>query len=70
MPGVHIGNNSIIGAGAIVTKDVPNNSCYAGVPARYMCSIEDYYMRSIDKVINLSGQTNREKRNFDPIVYR
>ena len=31
---VRIGNNSIIGAGAVVVKDVPNNSIVAGVPAK------------------------------------
>ena len=31
--GVTIGKNSIIGAGAVVTKDVPANSIYAGNPA-------------------------------------
>jgi acetyltransferase-like isoleucine patch superfamily enzyme len=34
MRGVSIGDNSIIGAGAIVTKDVPANAVVAGVPAR------------------------------------
>ena len=34
MGGVTIGENSIIGAGAVVTKDVPANSIAAGVPAR------------------------------------
>ena len=32
--GVTIGKNSIIGAGAVVTKDVPPNCIYAGNPAK------------------------------------
>lgn len=34
MPGVTIGDNAIVGANAVVTKDVPANKVVAGVPAR------------------------------------
>ena len=37
-----IGNNVIIGANSFVTKDIPDNSVYAGVPARYICSFDEY----------------------------
>lgn len=33
-PGVTIGNNVVVAAGAVVTKDVPDNSLVAGVPAK------------------------------------
>ena len=32
--GITIGENAIVGAGAVVTKDVPPNSVVAGVPAK------------------------------------
>lgn len=34
MPGVCIGNNSIIGALSVVSKSVPDNSVFAGIPAK------------------------------------
>ncbi|WP_079995776.1 DapH/DapD/GlmU-related protein [Bacillus cereus] len=34
LPGVTIGNNSVIAAGAVVTKDVPANIVVAGVPTK------------------------------------
>ena len=34
MPGVTIGENAIVAAGAVVTKDVPANTIVAGVPAK------------------------------------
>ena len=37
-----IGNNVIIGSDSLVNKDIPDNSVYAGIPARYICSIEEY----------------------------
>ena len=36
LAGVVIGENAIVGAGAVVTKDVPANSIFAGVPARFV----------------------------------
>jgi len=34
LPGVTIGDNSVVGAGAVVTKDIPGYSIAAGVPAK------------------------------------
>jgi len=34
LPGTIIGENALIGAGSVVTSDVPKNSKYAGNPAR------------------------------------
>ena len=38
--GVTIGKNSIIGAGAVVTKDVPENCIYAGNPAKFIKKLD------------------------------
>lgn len=40
-----IGSNVIIGSDSLVNKDIPDNSVYAGVPARYICSFDDYVIR-------------------------
>lgn len=38
--GITIGENSIIGAGSVVTKNIPSNSVAAGVPAKIMKEIK------------------------------
>lgn len=41
LPGVKIGNNVVVAAGAVVTKDVPDNCVIGGVPARKIKDIEN-----------------------------
>lgn len=42
MPGVTIGKNSIVAAGSVVTKSVPEGSVVAGNPARVITTIETF----------------------------
>lgn len=41
LPGVRIGKNSMIGAGSLITKDVPENSLVYGSPARVVKSLDE-----------------------------
>lgn len=41
LPGVTIGNNVVLAAGAVVTKDIPDNCVAGGVPARVIKEIEN-----------------------------
>ena len=41
LPGVRIGANSLVGAGAVVTRDVPNGAVVAGNPAKVVKHIKD-----------------------------
>ena len=51
LPGVTIGDNTVIGAGSIVTKDIPENVIAVGNPCRVMRKITDrdkeYYYRDL-----------------------
>ena len=47
MPGVEIGPNSVVAAGAVVAKSVPPNCVVAGVPARTFMSTDDYAKQSL-----------------------
>lgn len=42
LPGVTIGNRVVIGAGSVVTKDIPDNSVAVGNPARVICTLDAY----------------------------
>ena len=44
-----IGSNVIIGTGSVVTKDIPDNSVAAGVPARVIGSFDDYVQKMLQR---------------------
>ena len=49
LPGVKVGPNSIIGAGSVVTKDVPPETVAAGNPAKVVSSLEEY-LKKVDSL--------------------
>lgn len=51
LPSVKIGSNVIIGSGSVVTKDVPSNSVAVGVPAKVICSLDEYLLKEKNKML-------------------
>lgn len=54
MPGVTIGEGSLVAAGSIVTKSVAPHTVVGGNPAKYICTTDEYYERN--KQYNLSSK--------------
>jgi maltose O-acetyltransferase len=57
MPGVTIGHNSVIGAGSVVTRDIPPDVVAAGVPCRVLKSIVNLNNDSKASTPSLSTMT-------------
>ena len=53
LPHVTIGPNSIVGAGSVVTKDVPPDSVAAGAPARVVCTLAEYEQKCLARHIDI-----------------
>jgi acetyltransferase-like isoleucine patch superfamily enzyme len=64
LPGVHIGDNCIIGAGAIVTKSFENNSILAGIPARKISDVADYLSNQQDRFMYTKNLTAFQKKAY------
>ena len=70
--GSHIGNNCIIGAGAVVSGVIPDNVVIAGNPARIVCTIKEFYEKRKTKELNVAKEyviEFRKKYNRDPSIY-
>lgn len=67
LPGVTIGPNAIVAAGAVVSEDVPPNSIVGGVPARVIGRVDDYVARLERETAALPwGETIRRRgSSFD-----
>ena len=66
MPGVKLGNNVIIGAGSVVTKDIADNSVFAGNPARFITNTQDYLEKCLKATPEFN--INEYKRNKRKVV--
>lgn len=62
LPGVEIGSNCVIGAGSVVTKNIPPNQVAAGVPTKCIKTIEEYRLGLEPKVRHVRSLADAEKR--------
>lgn len=61
LPGAHIGDNCVIGARSVVTKDIPDNSVAAGVPARVIKTTDQYLQKLKRESLHLGHLKGKEK---------
>ena len=40
LPGVTVGENSVVAAGAVVSKDVPDHTVVGGIPAKFLKKVD------------------------------
>ena len=64
MPGVTIGEGSLVAAGAIVTKSVPDGMVVGGNPAHIICSTTEYLSKNRKYNLHTKGLSAKEKKDF------
>lgn len=64
LPGVTIGDNSIIGAGSIVNRDIPANTVAAGVPCKPVCTLKEYEEKHKKDFLYMVSLPREEKKEY------
>ncbi len=64
MPGVTIGQNSIVACGAVVTHDVPPNSVWGGIPAREIESLKEYADKARALALPTKNMSVKDKKDY------
>lgn len=62
LPGVTIGEGSLVAAGSVVTKSVPPHVVVGGNPARVICSAEEFIARNERFNVKTKFLSNEEKK--------
>lgn len=65
MPGVTIGPNAVVGAGSVVTKDVPEGMVYAGNPAKPICTVEEYAEKCLRELPKYDEKAYKENKKAE-----
>lgn len=61
LPGTKIGDRSIVGACALLKGEYPPNSVLAGVPARVICTVDEYLEKAKEKSLHFGHLLGEEK---------
>ncbi len=64
LPNTKIGNNIIIGACSLVKGELKDNSVYAGIPAKYICSLDEFHNKNKDKYDYIKHYSPKEKKSY------
>ena len=64
LPNVRIGDDVIVGAGSVVCKNIPSGCVCAGIPAKVICSMEEYKAR----ILNMAHTAPIYENTLNPLL--
>lgn len=68
LPGSKMGNNCILGAGSVLNSTMPDNTVYAGVPAKFICTIEEYGNKALENNIVYPRELEKNRKELDNYI--
>jgi len=68
MPGIEIQDNCILGAGSILTTSMPKGTVYAGVPAKYICTIDEYGDKLLENNVIYPRELEKNRAQLEKYI--
>lgn len=64
LPATKIGDNSLVAAGSVVTGTFPSDVVIGGVPARIICSIDEYYNKNKERILYCDNKNSSKRKEI------
>jgi serine acetyltransferase len=68
MLGSEIGDNCVLGAGSILTSSMPSGTVYAGIPAKFICTIEEYGDKALKNNVMYPRELEADRPKLEAYV--
>ncbi len=68
LPGAQMGDNCILGAGSVLNSSMPDNSVYAGVPAKFICTTEEYGDKALQNNVMYPRELEANRPKLDAYI--
>lgn len=68
LPGSQMGDNCILGAGSVLNSSMPHNSVFAGVPAKFICTIEEYGDKALKNNVLYPRDLEKNRPQLDDFI--
>ncbi len=68
LPGSRMGDNCILGAGSVLNSSMPDNSVFAGVPAKFICKIEEYGDKALANNTEYPRNLEKNRSELDNFI--
>ncbi len=68
LPGSQMGDHCILGAGSVLNSSMPSNSVFAGVPAKFICTIEEYGDKALQNNVIYPRELEANRPKLDEYI--
>lgn len=68
LPGIEMGDNCILGAGSVLSSSMPPNSVFAGVPAKFICTTEEYGDKALKNNVMYPRELEPNRKKLEAYI--